>query len=781
MGVQGLTTYLRENQRLLSKSVQFHTDDTGPPTIVVIDGWSFIYYLYQTSHLPWVYGGEYNEFCRVVSTVVRGWLSIHLVVHFVFDGTTPELKFPTVVDRITRTNVQSSLLFFRTSAASRSKPLFLNEYRIIPPLVFTSCLSALHDISSSSSDLHIHFADSEGDPFAVELAARLGGYVIGNDSDFVILNAEGYRGFIPFDQMAWATTSNDNVPEYDDEDDGFKRVTRGKLKVPSNQSQAVRGLIPPNFDSALCLSCSVYTTQSLAAHLKLPVPSLPLLGALVGNDYSKKSISPLQNVRSLFFEKGATFSQRISRVVATLQSIILPAPNRKAKPVNGALDLVQRAVVALMRGPALGAGEVEAIVDSIVQATLPYFIPKVEETDSVLWPSQLCPLHHPDDCPLILLLSRLVDPDASSTSHQAVVRDQYLHAYRKGLMTSRILDIVSTGTYWPRLFLENPDYETVSCTFGRHIMQWGYAFLHDAVGIPLGLEEQVKDGVPESSEEEQDEEELIDVVESDDDDEEMESIDPLAPLEGALRRIRGGSPTGDHRDSSEGLPSRKNVSLQRRVVYEYVRRGARIVPAPVDVPPILDALSTIPTSDLDLPSRGPVVLWPLDLRFTIFLHILASDVPSVAQLPPQHLLPVLSLRRIVRVLHERAHESKNDDRTKDQWTNREARAFLVSSMNVSSTQEQPQEYPDIIDRHVQLTAQALAAMESIACLAQIMLLTEKVHVCVAFSGRQFHKQLNAPTMEPPDGDILDLAWHAASDGLDGCFAEETKKRAKKGK
>lgn len=46
----------------------------------------FIYNLYQSSGLPWVYGGEYVEFVRLVKEVVESWIKVGLQVYFVFDG-----------------------------------------------------------------------------------------------------------------------------------------------------------------------------------------------------------------------------------------------------------------------------------------------------------------------------------------------------------------------------------------------------------------------------------------------------------------------------------------------------------------------------------------------------------------------------------------------------------------------------------------------------------------------------------------------------------------------
>ena len=64
----------------------------------------------------------------------------------------------------------------------------MRENAILPPLCYTTTLTALRALGD---EVEIHFADEEGDPYMVELAARVGGYVLGQDSDFVVLNAEG--------------------------------------------------------------------------------------------------------------------------------------------------------------------------------------------------------------------------------------------------------------------------------------------------------------------------------------------------------------------------------------------------------------------------------------------------------------------------------------------------------------------------------------------------------------------------------------------------------------
>ncbi len=52
----------------------------------VCTGSSFIYDVVLSAELPWVYGGEYTRFARLVEQVVRAWIEVGLELHFVFDG-----------------------------------------------------------------------------------------------------------------------------------------------------------------------------------------------------------------------------------------------------------------------------------------------------------------------------------------------------------------------------------------------------------------------------------------------------------------------------------------------------------------------------------------------------------------------------------------------------------------------------------------------------------------------------------------------------------------------
>ncbi|KAJ7916814.1 hypothetical protein B0H13DRAFT_1997140 [Mycena leptocephala] len=513
-------------------------------------GRKFIYDLYRSSGLPWVYGGQYAAFGKIVTAVVNAWVSVGFTIYFVFDGACPGLKFPTLVSRLAQSNISHSLIFFRTSAASRSSPRFLNESRIIPPLSYTACLDALKAICQTTDTVSIHYADEEGDPYAVELAGRLGAFVVGTDSDFVILNSEGYRGYIPLDEMVWniPTTSEPTVVE----DDDFQQVRKPKTRKKVSHDSRVTS--------------------------NLPVTLLPLFGALVGNDFSNQSASTRRNVQLLFFERQLSLTQRINRVAATMHSILSASAQKgKQKQVEGVMDLIDRTVNALLVRSisSMGSGEVEAIVERIVVATLQF------------WPTDICALHEADVCPILPMFSRLVTAEALLEERENddellkrnELRGQYLSAYRDGQLHAKVNLVATT-------FLETPDLETVSRVLGRPIRQWGYAILHDTDETTSEIDGSTFD----EEAEEDDEDELIDVVESDSDDDGKGGADLLAPLRGALQRLH------------------------------YVRRGTRIAEEQVIVPPISDLLSSISSTDFLPTDATPVLLQPEQDRFTILLR-----------------------------------------------------------------------------------------------------------------------------------------------------------------
>ncbi|KAI6112027.1 hypothetical protein EDD16DRAFT_1605755 [Pisolithus croceorrhizus] len=809
MGVHGLTTYLRENKRVLGKTVHFPSASGDAVTTIVVDGWSFIFEIYLQSHLPWVYGGEYTEFSQYVEQVVLSWIAIGLKVYFAFDGPTPELKIPTLTSRMNGGTVEQSLIFFRTSPASRCTPRFLRETNILPPLAYEVCVQTLQRLASSGKrPLEVHFADEEADPYAVELAGRLGAYVVGNDSDFVIFSSGLYEGFISLDELMWILPDADGETyacKGRDRDDDFQTVVRGKARKPPTQQQNITsGLIPPAdvpFED-LTLNASVYTPAALASHLKIPVTILPLLAALVGNDFSNQS-STQRNVQSLFFERKLSLSQRIAHTGNTLTGILNAAsqPRKARHQVESVMDLITRTVNALLvRAPShVAPGEVDAVVDRIVNAALKYAIDKYDGEiygpDS-LWPTRMCALHHQDACPFVTLFMRThpcsSHGDTGNDSAALRLGAMYVEAFRSGKLKPKIADIMNTGAYWPKLFLENPDLETVAKSIGRPIRLWIYALLEDGVGLPDASEisSSVTDSVAEDDrglhgEDGKNLDELIDVEEhlSDDDD-----TDLLAPLRGELERLRTADDSTSEPPASATSHSRSRLPPGPKNVTEYIRRGSRIAPDEVRVPDLAVLMSSSAfKAFIDSETYVPWQLRSLEERITLFLHILESNVPLMRDLPPVQLFGVLVVRWVIRTLHLRAVESgMTKDREKERWSQREARAllaFYIGSLEdneaVGSTtahgdaQAQQLAGVPIMDRTIQLMAQALTAIETIQCLSQVLFLSDWIPVNVeGLSSSRFHACIS----QPSPVSLPESMWNACVHSLEDAFRLEFPKK-----
>lgn len=709
-------------------------------------------------------------------------------------GPTPELKFPTIKSRLNQSNLQPSLLFFRTSSTSRSTQRFLNESRIIPPLLYPTTTHALQSINDTN--LEVHYADEEGDPYAVELAGRVGGYVIGNDSDFVILNSEGYLGYIPFEEMLWIPqTSEDDLRA---EDDGeFQTVRKAKGKKKPTDSRLNRGIIPPDVTSDLTLSLTFYHPSTLASHVDLPVTLLPLLGALVGNDYSNSALTTQWTTQSLFFQRQLTLTQRISYVASTLCNILATSSQKRGTKhqLGSVMDLMDKAVNALLirSRSTMGSGEVESIINAVVEATLQYAIPKHDSDSPGLWPTQLCTLHMPDACPLLPLFSHSLTandiPGTENSKEQHMrekVRVLYIQAYRCGRFPQKMMQILSSGTCWPRIFLENPDLENVGRSVGRTIRQWNYAILEDGVGLP----DRIENGKTEQpfNEDGGDDNELVDVVEENSDNEfgkDETDEDALAVLRGELERLR--APADDAAEADRSISSSRSPKrISPKLVVEYVRRGTRIADEEVVVPPLIDLLQSIRILDFDPEDPTPLQLRSEDHRLLILLHALQSNTPLVKSLPREHLLTVLALRWTIHTFDERARLSGGSkDREKERWTKSEALAFLASFPGCSITHDTNNGYevedepPAILDRNIQLFAQMAMSLESIADLVQVLLLVDRVPSHFhAISGERTHLFLTG-RRAVSEADVRKKLWEATTTGLEGAFGEEWRKKVKR--
>jgi len=687
-------------------------------------------------------------------------------------------KFTTSATRVAQSIIQPSLLFFRTSHISRATPRFLRENSILPPLYYATTLDALRSLNDA---VEIYFADDEGDPFAVELAGRLKGYVTGRDSDYVILNSEGYAGYIPMDQMFWSIESQGTGEGNQSEDDaGFVVARKNKARGYANEApNSLQGVIPPDTSSELSLSLVIYTPHGLASHLQISLSLLPLLAALIGNDFT----ADRHPIRKLFFDRNMTASQRIARIASVLKSVSAiatgtPAKKKARHQISSVVDFVDLAIESLLIRPttSMGSGERENIVEKTVDAALQYAIPKYQECGE--GSTSVCPLHDSDSCPLVACLYRPTSdrPPESESETRKQVRFLYLSAYRHGLFSPGLMDILSTGTAWPDSFLENPDVETVSRSLGRPIREWVYAIMDHGIGLmwhDVDPEENGLGGT--SADETSDDEAIVDVVEEDSD-EDVGPGNPLAPLQGALKELTiGGKPPPS---TSTSIHSTISRGVRPKYVTEHIRRGTRHTEEPVSVPSLTTLLSSHDVNTGNDTNARPIQLEDEDFRLTVFLRFLGSNTHLVKALPSEYLMAVVSLRWIARRLANRADEAQSSaEREKEKWSIREAQAFLASFSWPGGTSVE-QTSPPLENRSIQLTAQILATFDAIEMLSQVLLLTNRSpNPASSFSGRAFHDFLakgNSPDIHLPPG-----LWDACVDGLQGAFAHESDKKRKR--
>ena len=625
-------------------------------------------------------------------------------------GPYSELKIPVVAKRIQQGRIDPSNIFFRTSAAARSTPGFLNGIWISSPLAFPTCVAALKE-----EGVHCHYADGEGDPDCIALAVRHDGYILGNDSDYLIFNAQ-FKGYIPIDELCWNETIIAELGYDDCEDDGFQTV-RSSKRSKAYRSGVGRAVIPPkSFES---LTVSIYQPERLAKLLQIGPGLLPLLASLLGNDFTPPSLS------ATFFPRSMSGIERVQRTASVIHEIFHPTKKTRRRnrsllaaagaDVPGRVTALILATVSDLALRDLSLAEQEDIADSIRESIFQYLVP-----DDIPSPGG----------PFSSLLP--------ASEEQDKVRNLYTRLYREGDLPASIVGCYTTGTMWPLIFLEDPDVKSAPYVVGSPIREWLYAVLANGLD-GVGQEEEEPVHV-----EMEDEDELIDVKEEDMDWEreylnsddieyvtvgaseistaESQSLvysqgeaqeyptDPLTILRNQLESLRVHEQGYQHPlaapngmmmgPTDESLMS--SVVLRPsgpRFVTEYIRRGQRLAGVQVPVRSLSSLLEESATASsssssfaptpiilsevpaINAESNVPIQLHPFSTRLHIFLHALSSNTDRMRRLPSSWTLLAASLRWTIISSSTRGSNtpvkgSGNKISVGAKWTPSEARAFL---------------------------------------------------------------------------------------------------------
>ncbi|CAD6926046.1 unnamed protein product [Tilletia controversa] len=359
MGVRGLTSFCASMEAHISDKVELEVGEAGSPrgTAFVIDAYAFLFASFYAHFGDSLYGGQYAAFVQATIDCINAWRSAGLNPIFVFDGVAPTSKSNTVTARIAQKAAHLSL-YMRSSAPSRTSIKWQTSSGFVPPLLNRALLEA-----AQQTDAEIVMAPEEADPVIVALAGKLGGYAVSKDSDMFIFSppGSGYKGYVPIDSIAYIcrksadestsapvsssqdvdaglsteSAAADTAPVRNDGDDGFTAVVSGRRgrrarvapptapSTPSKNpalkfdSSAPTVLTHPPTTAAQTLQAitfSAYLPSKLAAHLDLPLPLLPILGAILGNDHSHPA-----HYRILFPRDVGSVIQKVQLCVRSLR------------------------------------------------------------------------------------------------------------------------------------------------------------------------------------------------------------------------------------------------------------------------------------------------------------------------------------------------------------------------------------------------------------------------------------------------------------------------------
>lgn len=642
---------------------------------------SVIYQLYLDA-LPWASGGEYLRFYRLTRRLVKAWRAAGLDPTFVFDGerlacapltegASPPEKHATQLERM-QGHVSTARMFYTISAATRSGPSFSRGSAILPPFAAPTFARAL-----ASLDVPVKFVPrGEADGACVVLADELGGYVLGKDTDFVVLSAaasDRLKGYCPLDMLEWI----EGTPDAENEADGGSFTTVTTKQRPGRRTSR---LLPPTRYNNPTLVLATYATPALCRLLRLPASTFPLFSSLLGNDYTPANVPELLSA-------GVTKpSDRIHSVARALREQL---DRPRSNDDNAAAELVFRVVRKLCTRPYVNDIELRELAEAIIDATMQYSLPGRDCCSVYPFCGEL------DIAGCSTSLSRISTPGGTPPEPSPVLK-AYSSAQRAGL-----LNLVTHAWLYPdRVYLypglEDPaGPSTRASAAGTAVRYAAYAIADEALG---GLRFPAVSG-DELEELKQDKEarKLLGVDEAEED---------------------GESVAESSASDAEEADTTLVASTPPRAVVEYLRQGSsnRVGPRRND-------LTTLPASDV------PASLKPLSERLGLYLEHLGSKTPLVEALPPR-LQPLVAAVRLCVV-----QAAEADTTGSRRWLKSEVEAVLRAGIGSltgwellaaddddDAFDDTENEYPTLTNRSAELVAQLTAAFTDAQVLAQALLL-----------------------------------------------------------
>jgi hypothetical protein len=609
----------------------------------------------------------------------------------------------------------------------------------------------LHDL-----DIKTHFVPlGEADGVCAVLAERLGAYVMGQDSDFVILMGEGGgRGYVPFDGLSWfegSAEENDNESPSAGEEE-FTTVSNTKIRRLRESP-----LLPPPDYTNPTLNLTYYPPSALRVRLRIPSTVLPLFASLCGTDYTPLSAA------YHFFEPSQNLVSRIEKVARILrEQLYSPNVNKVGTAGDHAADLVTRVIKKLLVRPFYTESEGAALVDAIVESTLQYTLPTL---------GRCC-----EYTPFCGVLDEGCQSESVDGVGEGIKR--FSKASEKGEFRAARQGYFFPGSVFPYQVLEDPGRGSLKAGGLLGVRKVAWEILDEALGLRFVQPDLELEPVSSSTVDP-----TIDGGEGSEDMTDLEKPES-GPQRGMI--VDEGSQTtlveSESLKQNEvdlttdvDIPGEMDIDLQSnsttptKIVTEYIRSSNRITPHTITLDP-----PTNPTT--------PRALQPLQDRLRTYLTPFHANTPLIASLPTQY-QPIIAIIRFC-ILDSATwvgHEQS--------WRYSEIEAVLKSCLgtyaqwqreangDVPSKKELEMSYPVLTSRNAQIVAHLKATMTDSLILAEALLLSDHdeggthLQIYKFYSGQTLHTFLNKQIPEgwkwrDSDQETYDKCWEALVDGIE---------------
>ncbi|XP_067006897.2 protein asteroid [Anabrus simplex] len=233
MGIRGLTTYITKRSDRYLEPYELHD------TYLVIDGNSLASQLYcNRSKCNSAFGGDYDLYANCIATFFRMLKKCNISPLVILDGGYELRKWSTVKSRLRKKIISAGTVTPVTQSRIKSFPLMMKEvFKDVLKELEVPCVQSLYE------------ADDE----IAAIARQLDCPVLSYDSDYYVYDVL----YIPFDTFSFEPSSrycsDGSAPYY--------------------------------------ISCKIYKVEKfLHSFGGLQKSLLPLMAALLGNDYIKKSV-----------------------------------------------------------------------------------------------------------------------------------------------------------------------------------------------------------------------------------------------------------------------------------------------------------------------------------------------------------------------------------------------------------------------------------------------------------------------------------------------------------